>query len=87
VNGFVGIVQLGTTFFFEKSDKIFDENNFFSPIAADLVNIFGCSDTIDIESLKIDCLRFVVCLLIAPAFQGYDSSFLSFFCCSGHLQY
>jgi hypothetical protein len=26
--------------------------------------------TIDIESLKIDCLRFVVCLLLEPAFQG-----------------
>jgi len=31
---------------------------------------------IDIESLKIDCLRFVVCLLLAPAFQG--SFFFSF---------
>jgi hypothetical protein len=26
--------------------------------------------TIDIESLKIDCLWFVVCPLLAPAFQG-----------------
>ncbi len=25
---------------------------------------------IDIESLKIDCLRSVVCLLLAPAIQG-----------------
>jgi hypothetical protein len=24
----------------------------------------------DIESLKIDCLRFVVCMLLVPAFQG-----------------
>jgi hypothetical protein len=34
---------------------------------------------IDIESLKIDCLRFFVCLLLAPAFQGQASSFLFFF--------
>jgi hypothetical protein len=26
--------------------------------------------SIDIKSLKIDCLRFVVCPLLAPAFQG-----------------
>jgi hypothetical protein len=30
----------------------------------------GAFRVIDIESLKIDCLRFVMCPLLAPAFQG-----------------
>jgi hypothetical protein len=33
---------------------------------------------IDIKSLKIDCLRFVVCPLLVPAFQVQASSFLFF---------
>ncbi len=32
-------------------------------------------DTIDIESLQIDCLRFVMCPLLAPVFQA--SSFFA----------
>ncbi len=41
--------------------------------------IVPCVGGIDIEIWKIDCLRFVMCLLLLPGFQGFF--FFSFFWC------
>jgi hypothetical protein len=43
--------------------------------AADILDEFLTDSTIDIESSKIDCLRFVVCPLLAQLITGFFSSF------------
>ncbi len=40
------------------------------------ISVHGWGLTIDIERKKIDCLRFVMCLLLAPGFQGFFFLFL-----------
>ncbi len=37
------------------------------------INDIAWGQAIDIKILQIDCLRFVMCLLLAPVFQGFFS--------------
>ncbi len=78
------LMQLNELFSLAKSVK----QNHWRPRQVTVTTVLALATlggaTIDIESLQIDCLRFGMCLLLAPAFLGKASSFLFFFCCCGH---